>query len=1714
MNIRFIIQIFVPLLLVLMVNLMLPITFTTYFILCAVALLLSIFWNSRYACWSLITTASVAVTLNYLRPSADVYNNVAHNIIALRGIEKQGDISLVNSNNPSNALNDADNINGVLTAYLEENGVSLYENLSSHPVYVFDKSIGEGGSYSCINTGNLIKTTQSVKFECQGQYIELTLKNDKDTASYDVTFCTDTLRTTIASFNKKIKVGYPLVDVIRSTGNCRPQEERILSYLKDASIVKDVLSKDRISENVWYITQPKPLYDACQSGRIKIISDGRIYNQRLSGDSHSIPFDAKIYWGIGAAKSRVVSFNKKSIGGQEWLVMNYDMPIMYNFPVDSLSCSNKIASISSSSNALLSSEIKEAFYFNLFEDENNDYHFNGTISYQTAASPAPLTVNILDANQGEGKKVIARTSDSNHFQLLSKSGKAKWNISIVDLRKNSPITESPNPFTNEGLIIGIVLFVCIFTFITMPIFANEDCGFTKASAIFNVWCFFIPMITMRLYLLWRIATFPPVTNISKAEFLRYRMENSFSQNAMVITLFCIILLAFLTIAVWVYEAKLKEKVHFSISEKQATWGYYGMLALGITSLFSGLVLGNIMVPVIIFFVNEYLCLKYLKLPYRIANIIVVTGLLAKGDPGYAMMFIIFASVYYIIQTIIFRHSDNTDRAHRNAAWHLCILLLIATVLIIWFAPNIVSLLFSDKSILGLNCAICIIGFALILASIVIVRIIFIYYGRKAARVSTIIAICLIPFISIALPYFLNSNKHIKYRSLIHTQDVGQIMMYENVADHDNQRLLEASQNQWFLQYHSNLGEDRIFDSGIMHLYPHFKKGVSWNTQISDVICSRYIISELSLIVPLAIILFVFIFFLFSIRQKSESPIGKSISYGVALLLLIQTTFVWMANTNRMIFFGQDFPFMSQNARVTMLMFCLLLFFMMLASGNVEEDECIQEDELTNSGFDYFNRKPIKIFVVLFIAVFGVIFAFGNKYSALYHTSKATAFSVGQAMEQAEKDLELINAHLATYTAKKKLKPSGENLTELFADIENEIGMDSYVNELDTLGEIQPFSASLYKAFRNNLQTDNRVENIIHLQYISASNSYKFALNDGFYSLRAPEMRKMLWEGNVYAYDDKHDVNKIKVTSNDADKIDIYRVPRLWLKDDRKDVGIADVRYTSNKCKMVLRSPKSDYEISAGIFVLNQDECIESRIGENIYLDQLPGRNEKLLAKNMVVNGVNKFFYPLGKSFFWIKDFSELLAGQSHGDRYVNCELTIDKDLLNTIYDDLSEVKKTCSVLALDGNGNVRLMAEYNERREYNLDPNNTYDIENFIEQSYLNPNYSEESKVFGNQNLIYMLPGPGSSLKPITYAAVTSQTSSIDWSGLKLHAPDSKNLSNDSRYYLMQEFGPDYKYSINSPFKSISGDEIGIDGWVDNMFYLYKSSNYYNALITYLGNYDKGDFKSLYDLLEPATDYSKYPTFELDGHTYNFKKSPSKNRQNSILNNGLAMNFKMNVALDDKDSTRFISQRWMSSAKVFNHPWVFPASSNAYMTQMKDLSDEALRLKQYTLGASPLRITPLMMAEMYGRLFSLHPDYYACITKNESVMREQWDTPSGMSQTDMFRFYQTNLFRGMYLCANNPNGTAYRHLAKVNRRGGSYVLYAKTGTLALGHNLKDDRMLAVIIANADVTTATSPSDYKFYVVYFRFKQTGDMYNISKIINHIINSKSFDSYMKS
>lgn len=1420
----------------------------------------------------------------------------------------------------------------------------------------------------------------------------------------------------------------------------------------------------------------------------------------------------KLYVGYGTDETKTVCFTAE----EGKVNMKYDMPFMYNFPNDTIAGIYRMLAVSSNAEDLLKSDVKEAFFYNIFHNQKNVYHFNGQLNYQSSKASMPLQLTFVDSsNDGEGHE--ASYASSQGFQLTAKNG-AKWNFGIVNLMKDSPITGNRNLWVNEWLILGLIIVVALLAIFLYLLFLNIDplnIDSSRAEGVFHVWMFFIPLLTLRLYLLWRIAVFPPLINISKNEFLRYRMENTIKEDAMIWTLGGIALLLIFSLAIFVSSKWMaKKKKVFDLSISKVRFLYWVVLITGFSisilnkGAHQGWVFANVSLPVMVFFTNEYLCVHKLSLGSRIINAISVLGMLVLGDPGYAIMFILFECLYFIVLSVVYRWSKPGIPFAKLQT-------VIITGLIILFvlgAPWIVVQLYDSSDIIGLVKWAHLNSFVLgVILSVVIWYIVkssLLPGTQKALLVKT--GILLLPFVvAVATPWALNDNLHFKYRSLVHTQNAGQIMSKlsdDDIKRDNSRRLLEASQNQWFLQYHNNLGEDRIKDDGLMHLYPHFKKGVSWSTQISDVICSRYIVGELSLIVPLAIILFALIFLLIVLYSDTTSSSGKVLSFGVALLILVQTTFVWMANTNRTIFIGQDFPYMSQNARVTMILFISLLLIAVMFVGSSADKEDKAGKGL-QKGFAHFKGLPVTMFLSLFCIIFAAVFFSGNKWGELYGNDRAGEYGVGDAMEQAEMDFLKINKLLANYKAKKAI--TDPNCTKIFADIEEKERLSNAVQTMKDNHEISDFSYSLYKAFTNKLVSNNNSENIVHLRHISNQHIYRFSLNKKFYSLRAPEMRKDVWQGNLYAYESPSDVRVQRFDNEGKGNIVIYKIPKTWLPEKESECGIVDLWRAFERMgadSILLCDSREKTKVSSYTLLLKQDESLLCYLNGGMYLHRLAGRQEDLLAKSLMLNGSMQFFYPLAGNFFWAKHFTDYVTSHDKIDTHKDCYLTIDKELTKKI----SSLKVGCpySVIALDGLGNVRLMQDNNRHP----DPNDAEEIEEILERSYLNPNYEIDSKLFGNMNLIYMRPGPGSSLKPITYAAVTSQIEAINWTSLKLHIPISLWKSNGE--YNVRKFGPDYTYE---KFVSPSGDEIGDGEWVDNNFYLYQSSNYYNALITYLGNFYQKDYNNIMSFLIPIEEKGdNYPVIQINGNMYKFSKSPRGDRDGCMLNTALDKNFNLvHYKLNSEERNySLISNEWRGEySKRILYPWLFPETSSAYIGEFEGLNDESLRLKQYTLGAYPLDITPMQMAEMYGRLFSLHPDYHGIITKSNFVPKAKWN--GIWKQRDTLSFYKNNVYRGLRNCV--LKGTAknvfYDKEGKI-KLPLKYYYYAKTGTLKLSNI--NDKMLAVVIANRDLCSddVKRSSDYKFYVVYFRYKESGGMPSeTTQFLNMIVNSKSFKDYME-
>lgn len=1707
-----------------LLNQIYPITFTVYFIVCVLSLLICGFIKDRLGLiipWTITATASVLITINYLYPDTSVYSNADFHVLALQGVNKQDSIVLVGKDK-KRSFYDEERLEGyavILASQEDDSCCVLNYQLTSEPLYM---------AVPNIRTGKLINKNQlpSFKHEFSLQNdsvlckVDLELSEEKDTVTFHVNFKNLTSAKEDSyytpGFHRPIQIGYNLYDILHNNTTYKEIEEQLLQALRNISIVRNI--EDR-AQHVFYLTYNSSLE------KVKLCCDSQPVQIDHSSQSLVLYKDSCYYIGYGANATRPIRAYQEN----GTVCLRYQFPYLNNFPristeKDFKENTQKTLAVTCDASSLLKSNVNEAFYYPLFENSDNKYKFGGNVNFWVGSSRTPFSCRMIDNAPHDNRSV----------NKLKGANGAEWLFETYNLRQQSPITGQGNIWVQDTTIMGMVFLLLFLSFAASILCSHDE---HRSVIVMAVWLFAVPLLVLRVYLLWRIAVFPPVTNISLNEFLRYRMElPDLSDNPMIWTLGTVAVLFLFSVfnicPKWLRDVWKKR-------EKRWSWHavFYliilGLLAIAfMEAIHIKLMVGTkIVIPVIAFLINEYIALRWLSIWHRIGNALAALLTLFVCDPGYAIMFFIFECFYFsvILYALHIRKPVSTSRSKMAGIIFQLAIVIVLLICIIWL-PKIVACAYSNEPTLFQivsKSRLTLIILPLVVGG-VLLRTFSIWQNGKRTMIAWgcfVIVLATILSATWGYDYFQNENLHFKYRAIIHTQTVGEIMQDESYDHSNSQRLLNAAQNQWFLQYHFNKGKERIDDEGIVSLLPHFKKGVTWNTQISDVILSRYVIGELSGLVPLTIILFTLVFLGLIFKHDNKSPAGKALTFAVGLLFVIQTTFVWMAVTNRTIFFGQDFPFLSQNARFTLVMFGIWLVLLIYFASHTPNE--YEDNQNLRDGLRKF-AKPLHIgaFFLVFTLLGVVIVMTGNKYAKLYANQQvkgdkndATAFNLSEAIDLSSLQLQEINAWLSKYSAKNRKLESGEDLSNLVDSIENSIHLSDYVEKLKEEGKINDFTFSLYQAFTKNLKRSNSNSNIIHLRHHDV-NTFELGMNKGFFSLQSPDFDKQAWRGNVYTDVIVEQDFSTAILSKTSGAL-IYTIPQSWLPPNSQ-IAIIDNRTANNQCKMVLHKEEADYNVKTAVFPITPDDMLEmtDNISNHSYAYQF-GKNERnLMVKNMIINGRRKFFYPLEGKCMWLRGFANIVAKSQQGTGSKDpVFVTLDYELTKSITDSLIATGAECSVVALDGYGNVRLMAD--NKLAGMVNPNNEDFIEEQIERNYLNPSSVNDQNLFGNLNLCYMNPGPGSSLKPITYAAVTSQSQDIDWAALKLLSPSTNDsIATKDGNYLVRQFGPEYKYPVNRPFRSIAEDEKGQNTWIDNHLYLSRSSNYYNALITYLGLYDHLG-KAKEEIFVRSHNPHDFPRFTTGQGIWTFGNAPTATA-NQILFNGLTMNFRLPTFIGWDDSLRyeFIDTKLYRENNLesktnlaSSFSWVFPQSSTIYDYEMRSPKmTPAERLRQYTLGAPPIKVTPIKMAEMYGKLFSLHRDYHATIMPHYTPYKEWWLNSDGVESKDMWEFYRDNLYAGMALCTKS--GTA---AGTLKNRGKGYFLYAKTGTLNISSSDKtnDDKMLAVIICNKDILSegVTSSDDYKFFVVYFRYKQTGMMPKAGNIIDAIINSKSFNHYMK-
>jgi len=461
-----------------------------------------------------------------------------------------------------------------------------------------------------------------------------------------------------------------------------------------------------------------------------------------------------------------------------------------------------------------------------------------------------------------------------------------------------------------------------------------------------------------------------------------------------------------------------------------------------------------------------------------------------------------------------------------------------------------------------------------------------------------------------------------------------------------------------------------------------------------------------------------------------------------------------------------------------------------------------------------------------------------------------------------------------------------------------------------------------------------------------------------------------------------------------------------------------------------------------------------------------------------------------------------------------------------------------TVIAADGDGNVRLMNDFVSNRTW-LDPNDATAIHKMQQQHFFFSNIRNERDQWGNANLLSMHLGPGSSVKPLTTAAIASQVNA-GWGALHMLAPGQAEYANYGGFTLLKPWENDDHYRAGY---------LSIDKFIE------VSSNFYQSAMIFLGSYPKSAFienntVSLKNVLSTsAGKNNSYPVFEINGGAYylpNYnsrkgnwpatdlneeKKKSFFGNENSVLANGMEVNAGLRVKDKDKNDntpgsyTRVnmldsLTYNLLSANKGSAFLWSMPEQST-FLQSQRDFKEPYqnfnLGLKTTTLGGYPYQVSPYKMLEMYLSLFTQNRNFsLQLIPKHQSPIH--WQVDNTWASTRPFNeFLAAFVFKGMHDVIYGGSGTAHAIGGLAGGHPGFYF-YAKTGTInEQGSGAKNSRRLVVTITNRDMQIADNIGDpsTRIYTLYFAVDNNKDFdwSLLNNIINETMASQSFVNYFR-
>lgn len=1543
--------------------------------------------------------------------------------------------------------------------------------------------------------------------------------------------------------------------------------EGILQDLGDSYLIADHIGEQK-SYSVF------PAAEFLQNGYKLAVNHQDIPAKTVN--STNIALEQKFYIGFNNNKKllHVANIDKGQYGlaAKEGMALVFDYPNTYMLksPGAQSRGDKNIRFVTNNFDNIIENNLQEGFYFTTYNLRLKD-NINGTIDYITGGPNTPLAMGITDNNKS-GKHLAV---ENKKFALQSSNTGVQY---LFDLRDFSD-----NGFSLHKTILYLGITYIAFVLLSV-LFGGKKIDRVEPVILSVI----LALTAVRYIMFWRVATFPPLDNITK-----YELENTlinfdfnFITNLPVpLTLIWTLLFVVIIAAYRVWSKKngdfnLPKLLRINTEQISSINRSYGIFILATLLLFffNKKVMHievltrilSILVPLLGYWYYSKICNKYFTYKpldiqgakskflvqikayfYYLFNnpTFVITTLtllfFAVCDRGFAILFALFILLKNIFINFLKKPLDVQNNSIKRMLYKPHNYWIYGfTALIVY----LVTLSFKSLFYYLLTYKLWVISIVLLLAA----AIIFILYPAKKLLKQISLGIVALWFIIMAIPpgrNFVDHQindviKHVQYRASIIHQPIGELMQQNEYTSFKTRKIIETAENQWFINSYISKEFDSRFT---INTRPHSRVGVDYSTQTRDVVVARYLISEMGNLVMyliLGLILLPMILYLISYRiqllpGKADQPrdIGSYAGLVPLIILFTIALFVWLTATNRFVFFGQDFPFLSLTSRVSVIMPLMLLALTLTQTPTLQHAFKIN---LRNNAIKY-------VFFFGIIAVFALTTVKQNELN-----NKNFTVIMDTTKQHIDVDLNNILADIQDSLEAKRIRPSYTQLVGVlakdkrFEHLKSDVVKDLYTKSiLENLVD-KPSSA---------LQLNNP------LFMIYDNGRYNSVYNKNLYLELPPVESRKIWNGGVTESLYFNDVSSAVITFNGQTKnvtlpyfiydpnssIQFALMPGSWLGDHTSENrGLINVNNSTKGQSniFVYKNIQKNIEQNATSYVstIEHDDLATVFFNEKSFT--LGFRNSgNRYALNKWINGAYKIIYPLKENNFWIYNFANAVkTGYSNEkDLHKDVRITLDYELSKNIQDAINSAERftnkknkkyNFSAIAADGDGNVRFMSDYVTNRTV-LDPNNEAAIYALQKQQFFYSNAKNERDQWGNRNLLNLFLGPGSSIKPLTAGLVASQLNA-GWEKLILQPPTLPEIPEYAGFKLVKPWKNDEHY-----FAPLTLPK-----------YIEVSSNFYQSLVIFLGSYSreyyevKGHYSLTNLLSRQAGANNTTPILYVDGQGYflpNFDKKKGKwpatdkqkttpsyfGNENSLIALGFEQNANLRTKDKDKqdnspvsvDKVNFVDTGLYAALEQNRSGgflWGFPEQS--YFLQSERAFDEVhqnfnLGLKTTTLGGYPYRLTPFMMLQMYMSMFTQNKNFRLGVTRKEdSLVRWQVDsTWDGAGNYNVF--LSQNIFQGMKDVIYGGSGTA-RRLQNLKTKYPAFHFYAKTGTINEQTSKgKSSRRLIVLATDKDMTQAANIGNARVYAWFFAIDNTGDFdWNLlQNIIEQSMNSSSLKYY---